>query len=229
MLFLWMVGREMESMYGSREFAIFYLTAAVFSTLCWAIVDVLGPRSTQGFSGSMGAVTAVVVLYALYYPRREVMLFFVLPVEMWVLVLVFLGFDLLQLLGHLRGDGQGLGAASVGFVSHLGGALYGYIYKRFDLRWGEMWSRRARRPKFRVISPEPRDRVAPRTGASSSRSASAGARPSSSRPYPEEQLDARLDEILAKIAREGRAGLTEEENRILQEASRRARDRRSDH
>ena len=45
---------------------------------------------------------------------------------------------------------------------------------------------------------------------------------------PEEQLDARLDEVLAKIAREGRGGLTEEENRILQEASRRARNRRSD-
>ena len=46
--------------------------------------------------------------------------------------------------------------------------------------------------------------------------------------FPEEQLDARLDEVLAKIAREGRGGLTEEENRILHEASRRARDRRSD-
>ena len=41
--------------------------------------------------------------------------------------------------------------------------------------------------------------------------------------------DARLDEVLAKIAREGgRGGLTEEEHRILEEASRRARDRRSD-
>ena len=33
MLFLWMVGREMESMYGSREFTFMYLTAAVFSNL----------------------------------------------------------------------------------------------------------------------------------------------------------------------------------------------------
>jgi hypothetical protein len=38
-----------------------------------------------------------------------------------------------------------------------------------------------------------------------------------------------VDEILAKIARDGnRDGLTEEEQRILQEASRRARIRRSD-
>jgi tetratricopeptide (TPR) repeat protein len=42
-----------------------------------------------------------------------------------------------------------------------------------------------------------------------------------------EPFEARVDEILAKVARGGRAGLTEEENRILQEASRRARDRGS--
>ena len=36
MLFLWMVGREMESIYGSRDFVALYLSAAVISTLGWA-------------------------------------------------------------------------------------------------------------------------------------------------------------------------------------------------
>ncbi|MBX6315607.1 MAG: DUF1751 domain-containing protein, partial [Isosphaeraceae bacterium] len=83
----------------------------------------------------------------------------------------------------------------------------------------------------RVVAPEPRERV------SSSPFSARPERPSPTPPslqrsptavIPEEQLDARLDEVLIKIAREGRAGLTEEENRILQEASRRARNRRSD-
>ena len=56
----------------------------------------------------------------------------------------------------------------------------------------------------------------------------AASKPSTTAVLPEEQLDARLDEVLAKIAREGRAGLTDDENRILQEASQRARNRRSD-
>ena len=34
MLFLWMVGREMESFYGTRDFVALYLSAAVISTLC---------------------------------------------------------------------------------------------------------------------------------------------------------------------------------------------------
>jgi hypothetical protein len=43
-----------------------------------------------------------------------------------------------------------------------------------------------------------------------------------------EILEARLDEVLAKIAREGRASLTDEEKLILEEASQRARRRRSE-
>ena len=45
---------------------------------------------------------------------------------------------------------------------------------------------------------------------------------------PEEQFDEKLDEILVKIAREGRGSLSEDENRVLEEASRRARNRRSE-
>ena len=37
MWFFWIVGREMESLYGSRDFLIFYLCAAIFSTLAWVL------------------------------------------------------------------------------------------------------------------------------------------------------------------------------------------------
>jgi hypothetical protein len=180
--------------------------------------------------GASGAIMAVVMLYTLYYPRREILLFFVLPVEMWLLLLVFLGFDALSLILQLQG-GTGV-QQSTAFASHLGGALYGYLYKTFDLRWSHLLERQRRRPRFRVISPEPRERerTSPLSTTASSRTVSAASPSRGPSPtlFPEEQLDARLDEVLAKIAREGRSGLTDEDNHILQEASRRARDRRSD-
>jgi hypothetical protein len=118
--------------------------------------------------------------------------------------------------------------------SHLAGAAYGYLFKRFDLRWSRMPWMRMRRPRFRVISPDPREVPLPRTGPLtsgptwSSEPAAAGvSKPATTAVVPEEQLDAKLDEILAKIAREGRSGLTDDENRVLQEASRRAQNRRS--
>ena len=226
MLILWVVGREIEAMYGSRDFLALYLSAAIISTLGWAICDALFHHGAQGMVGASGAVLAVAVLYVLYYPRREVLFMFVLPVEMWVLVAGFIGYQVFLLLRG--GDWQ------TAVESHLVGAAYGYLVKRFDLRWSRLPWFHPRRPRFRVINPDPREMSAPRSGPVvsgptwSSEPAAAGvSKPATTAVVPEEQLDAKLDEVLAKIAREGRAGLTDDENRVLQEASRRARNRRS--
>jgi len=222
MLFLWMVGREMESMYGGRDFLAMYLGAAIFSTFCWALVD-LAQHGHRGATmvGASGAVLAVVVLYTMYYPRREVLLFFVLPVEMWLLLVVYLFIQAWQFL-------QG-GDATEAVAAHLSGAAFGYLYKTFDLRLSRLSWKRARRPRLRVVSPEPREKSVSRpAGPTWSPESATVNKPSTTAVLPEEQLDERLDEVLAKIAREGRSGLTEDENRILQEASQRARNRRSD-
>ena len=229
MLFLWMVGREMESFYGTRDFVAMYLGAALFSTLGWAVLEAAAsPRhalmGSNVMMGASGAVMAVVVVYALYYPRREVLLFFVLPVEMWLLVVVFLGYQVWLFLSP--------GAESkVAVASHLSGAMYGYLFKHFDLRWSRFSWRRIRRPRLRIVTPEPSEKGGmPRSsGPNWSPNSATVSKPSiTTAVLPEEQLDAKLDEVLAKIAREGREGLSEEENRVLQEASRRARNRRSD-
>jgi membrane associated rhomboid family serine protease len=231
MLFLWVLGREMEERYGSREFTFFYLTAAIFSTLVWAVIDLFSSEAPHHMVGASGAVMAVATLYVTWYPRRELLLFFVIPVQAWMLLAGYVGYDGLMLLQNVKGGGQG--HVAVAFAAHLGGAGYGYMYKQFDLRWSNLLSLRGRKPRLRIVSPPReagRERPSPLPTASS-RSASVGtpSKSSSAKMFPEEQLDARLDEVLAKIAREGgRNGLTEEENFILQEASRRARDRRTD-
>jgi membrane associated rhomboid family serine protease len=222
MMFLWMAGREMESFYGTRDFVALYLGAAIVSTLGWTVLDTYSARPGV-MIGASGAVLAVVVLYALYYPRREVLLFFILPVEMWLLVVIFLGYQVWEFI-HPGVESK------VAVASHCTGALYGYLFKRFDLRWSRLSWKGLRRPRLRVIVPDPREKSVPRpSGSSWSSNPATIAKPSmTTAVVPEEQLDARLDEVLAKIAREGRVGLTEEENRVLQEASRRARNRRSD-
>ncbi len=160
---------------------------------------------------------ALFVIYALYYPRREILVFFVLPMPIWLALVLFLGLDLFSLAEQLRGGPP----ASIAFAAHLGGAAYGYLYKRYDLRWSRLLGQRMFRPKLRIVRPEPRDRGP--TIVPSRPTPAPVSRPSPSTVFPPEQLDARVDEILAKIAREGRGSLTDEENQILQEASRRAR------
>jgi hypothetical protein len=205
-----------------------YLSAAVFSNFVWALINYFGTRHGVDFViGASGAVTAVMVLYAVHFPTREILLF-VIPVKMWVLVTLFLGLDFFNLMQQSRGEGTG---PAIAFAAHLGGGLYGYLYKRFDLRWARLMRGRGYRPKLRIVNPEARP--APRSATpgrppAASPSSSPSPRSAPTVLFPEEQLSERLDEILAKIAREGRDSLTEDENRILQEASRRARDKRSD-
>ncbi|QEH34329.1 Rhomboid protease GluP [Aquisphaera giovannonii] len=219
MLFLWFVGREMESLLGGRDFLAFYLASAGVSTLAWAAIHELGPLGGRSVPmlGASGAVTAVVTLFTLYYPRREILLFFILPMPMWVALAIYLFFPLFQ------------PSRDVAYESHLAGAAFAFAFKQFDLRWSRLVGGRFRRPRLRIVKPVPVEQPRSRpSGVTRSSGEGHMPRPSSAAVITEEQLDARLDEVLAKIAREGRSGLTEEENRILQEASRRARSKRSD-
>src|SRR5207244_6393625 len=97
-----------------------------------------------------------VVVHTLYNPRREVLFVFVLPIEMWLLLVIYLGSDVLFLLQQLRG------APSIGVAvaAHLAGAAYGYAYKTADLRWSRLLSfgHRRRGPRLRVVKPDLYDR-----------------------------------------------------------------------
>ena len=148
MLFLWMVGREMESFYGTRDFVAMYIAGAVFSTLCWAVANRFGPHPGGGMIGASGAVMAVAVLYTLYYPRREIVLF-IFPVAMWMLLAIYLGYDFLQFLSRSNDR--------VAYASHLGGAAFGYLFKVGDLRLSRLEKMFRRRPRLRIVSPEPRE------------------------------------------------------------------------
>jgi len=220
MLFLYLVAKDMESVYGGRDFLVFYLVAAIFSTLAWVLIDALSP-ATHFMMGASGAVMGAVTLFTLFYPKREILFFAIIPMPMWLLWAIYMAFPLVP---YLRGN-----ETRIAVSSHLAGAVFALAFKQFDLRLSRLVSGRFFRPRLRVFSPprEPSRSRAPSTSWTSS-SVGGGSKGAPVSVIPEEQLDARLDEVLAKIAREGRSGLTEEELRVLQEASRRARIRRSD-
>jgi membrane associated rhomboid family serine protease len=203
MLGLWFFGPALEAMYGSREFLRFYLTAILAGS-----IGFLGlAYATHDFTpalGASGAIMAVLMLYALYYPRQKMLIFFVLPIEIRWLVAVYVLYDLMPVLKTLGGNPATDGVAH---AAHLGGLLYGYLYKQFDLRYtgrlprwngsfARWWRNTTRRRTLRVYRPE--------------------ATPN---------LERQVDEILAKISAHGEASLTDGEREILKEASRKYKDR----
>ena len=205
MLFLWWFGHEMEEMYGSREFLLFYLVSALLggaAYVLWALAgDVPNPCL-----GASGAVTAVMVLFAFHFPRRIILLMFILPVPIWLLVVIMVGMDT-----FVFASGQ---VTSTAVTVHLAGAAFGFGYYKGNFRLDSLWDTVTR---IRLPRRRPRLRVYRETPSAPVRSHSG----------EDEQLEARLDAVLDKVAREGQASLTESEKAILVHASEVYRRRRS--
>jgi membrane associated rhomboid family serine protease len=203
MLFLYWFGCTMEGMYGSREFLLFYLTAAVVAALAFVGLDLYTGSSAPGI-GASGAVMAVTMLYAMHFPRETICVFWVIQVEMRWLILFYIIWDLHPVLLALAGDRFFTGIAH---AAHLGGLAFGFLYARYQWRLEGILDRVARLPwpgsrraRLRLVS-IPRESVA----------ADADAQ--------------RLDEILQKICESGRSSLSDEERAFLQRASARLKER----
>ena len=151
MLFLWIVGREMEALYGSRDFLAFYICAAIFSTLTWCLIAAASNVDPKvPMIGASGAVMAVMMLFTLFYPKREIVFFFI-PMPIWLLVAIYLFYPLIPVLAHQ--------SSHVAVEAHLAGAGFAFLFKQFDLRWSRLFSGRLFKPRLRIFSPVPREQT----------------------------------------------------------------------
>jgi hypothetical protein len=147
----------------------------------------------------------VIMLFVYNFPRRTILLMFVIPVPAWVLgVLIIAG----NATGMLGGDtGTAFDVHLVGVVFATGYFWLGWNFSRWSpeafregLRWPRLrWPLSGRsKPSLRIHDPLDKER----------------------------QQEEEADRILAKVGREGMESLTPQERRILEEYSRRVRNRR---
>ena len=204
MLVLWFLGRDVEELYGRWEFLRLYLVLAVVGGVAWAAVNLFlaapaaravdfGPHGLRVI-GASGAVTGIVILYALNFPRRTLLFMFVLPMPAWVLGVMVVLFDIF---GAMQREGNV--ASSV----HLAGAAFAVLY--FQQRWnfGALLQGRFAWPWFRSRGRLRIHRHEQDDG-----------------PSERELRKKEVDRILEKIHREGEGSLTRKERRILETASR---------
>jgi membrane associated rhomboid family serine protease len=197
---LWLFGRDVEELYGRREFLRLYLALVVLSSLSWVLYENamtgFSPPDAQYMIGASGAVTGIMVVFACHFPRRVFLFWGLLPLPAWLLI----GFlVLLDVFGAMRGEH----GSNTAYAAHLGGAAFGYLYYRGGYNLGQVSAGRSvvdwfkRRPKLRLRRAEDDD-----------------------------DLNVRVDRVLEKISREGEASLTRSERRLLESASRRYQQRR---
>jgi membrane associated rhomboid family serine protease len=206
MIALYYFGITLESMYGGREFLLFYLAAAVFSGVINVLLDVyLG--SDIPAVGASGSVMGVLMLYAIHFPRSLIRIFFISIEARW-LVCLYVIIDLYPVLLAMSGDPMLMGG--IAHAAHLGGLLFGFLYWRFGLHLERWWETLAR--SKRQVSRQARRFW--------------GTYPKIAR-QSEQQKEDDVDAILKKLHESGVDSLSANERRILEQESERLRKRRS--
>ena len=124
MLALYMFGSDIERVFGSRRYGVYYfacVTAAAIAQLAVAALMNSPPYPTVGASGG---VFGLLLAFGLYFPRRMVMLIFPpIPMPAWLFVTLY---GALELFLRVTGTQQG-----VAHFAHLGGMAGGYLTLRY--------------------------------------------------------------------------------------------------
>jgi membrane associated rhomboid family serine protease len=164
LLGLYFLAPALEARWGSKRTLLFLLGSGVMGFTAQMAVEALLPRSVSAalgqpyWFGSMGAVEAIAVAWALSNRGQTVRLFFVLPVTATGLLIFVIGFSVLLV---LAGD-----KPHEGLVTPFGGMFAGYLFgagtptpaRRILLKLRYQWIAR-RASKYRGKSPASHLRV----------------------------------------------------------------------
>jgi membrane associated rhomboid family serine protease len=134
MLALYMFGPDIERLFGTRFFTLYYFGCVVSAALVHLTVSAWMGATPAPMVGASGAVFGLLLAFGWYFPQRRVMLIFPpIPMPARVFVAVF---GVLELVLGVTGTASG-----VAHFAHLGGMLGGWLMLQYR-RGGFPFSRR---------------------------------------------------------------------------------------
>jgi membrane associated rhomboid family serine protease len=126
MFALFVFGAQVERQMGSREFLLFYFVSGILAGVFSFVVYYFTGQYWISLMGASGAIFAVQLAYAVFYPTSMVYLFGLLPLRAPIMVL---GFTALELVSTITGQG-----GNVAHITHMAGFGFGWLY--FLIRLG---------------------------------------------------------------------------------------------
>lgn len=126
MLMLYFTGVELERRWGTVFFAKFYFVCGIGAGVTQVVLGLLpfafaGQFYYPSTIGASGAIYGVLLAWALYFPTREILMFFLFPIQARYFVMILAGIALLYSVG---------GGGGIAHTAHLGGLATGYLYLR---------------------------------------------------------------------------------------------------
>src|SRR5258706_1890574 len=124
MLVLWMLGSELERVWGTRYFLKFYFVTGVGAGLLTVLFSLLPFEFAHHIQqsiiiGASGAIYGLLLAYALYFPDRPIYMYFVFPIPAKIFVAIIGAIELMSSISSVGGTAN---------ATHLGGILVGYLY-----------------------------------------------------------------------------------------------------
>ncbi|MBM4018235.1 MAG: rhomboid family intramembrane serine protease [Planctomycetes bacterium] len=156
MFMFWMLGLALERQVGARRFLALYLAAGALGGLLEAGFNCLmflqyGPPGRMFLTlptvGASAGVAGVLVGFATLNPRARFYVFFLLPVEAWLVALVYVLVETRHVIFGLRGGWTD----NMAHAAHFGGAMAGFVW----MKWGGRLRGPVRRgPALRIQRPQ---------------------------------------------------------------------------
>lgn len=219
MFALWMFGLELENLWGSKKFLIYYticgLGAAVANLFIAPFFSVVAPTI-----GASGSVYGILLAFGYLFPNRQIYIYFMIPLKAKYLVILYMALEVFAVASQ-----SGTGIAH---VAHLGGAVVGLIYllitnrKRMSLfdnfKSSNTTNSYGQNTQYRQPEPPPQQKVY-----------DAKYQDIETNDYKNEidmkqkDIQERIDVILDKLSKKGYQSLTDEEKKVLFEESKKLR------
>lgn len=211
MFALWMFGMELENIWGSKKFLLYYLMCGVGAGLSTILLTPIFTSLNLPTVGASGSVYGILVAFGMLFPNREIYFYFFLPIKAKYFVIIYMAIELLSV-------GSNTGVAH---LAHLGGGLVGFVYLLITKNNINNLFRFDKKPK--VTTKRPANIY--RNSYYEKYNTPQGGDISDAEYYSKDENNSdkisqeKIDEILDKIGKDGYQNLTEEEKRILFEAS----------
>ncbi len=202
LLGLWMFAGDLEDIWGSRLFLRYYLFSGMGAGIFIAIMNFVyfsryGANPTMGYSpttlGASGALYGVLLAYGVNWPNREVLLYFLFPVKIKYLLILF---GVMEFFGTISSSVGG--GSTISHIGHLGGLISGMVYLFFLRKRGPRANYKQQSGFITELMKKQRLKK--------------------KRKEIEERIEAKkiIDRLLEKIARQGMGALTTEEKKSLE-------------
>jgi len=133
MFAVYMFGSDIERLFGTRRYLVYYLLCVIGAALMHLIVVTAAGRPPLPMIGASGGVFGLLLAFGMAFPRRMLMLIFPpIPLPAWLFVTLYGVFELVM--------GVTQTASGVAHFAHLGGMATGFVIIRY-------WQARQRRAR----------------------------------------------------------------------------------